>query len=65
MTGTTMKAFTVHRYGSKDGLQAGDMPVPAVRDDDVLVQIHAAGVNPLDSKLRNVSPKSCLTTTWS
>src|SRR5713226_9992831 len=26
---------------------------PEMRDDDVLVQIHAAGVNPLDSKIRD------------
>lgn len=29
------------------------MPDPQLRDDDVLVQIHAAGVNPLDSKIRD------------
>ena len=29
------------------------MPDPKLRDDDVLVQIHAAGVNPLDSKIRD------------
>ena len=29
------------------------MPEPELRDDDVLVQVHAAGVNVLDSKIRN------------
>ena len=29
------------------------MPEPELRDDDVLVQIHAAGVNLLDSKIRD------------
>ena len=29
----------------------GEMPDPQVREDDVLVQVHAAGVNPLDSKI--------------
>src|SRR2546426_10350766 len=29
------------------------MPAPELREDDVLVQIHAAGVNLLDSKIRN------------
>jgi NADPH:quinone reductase-like Zn-dependent oxidoreductase len=48
-----MKAFIVDRYGSKTGMRAGDMPEPVLRDDDVLVQIHAAGVNLLDSKIRN------------
>ena len=48
-----MKAFIVDRYGSKDGVQAGEMPDPELLEDDVLVQIHAAGVNLLDSKIRN------------
>ena len=29
------------------------MPEPELRDHDVLVEIHAAGVNPLDSKIRD------------
>ena len=29
-----MKAFIVDRYGSKDGLRAGEMPDPEVREDD-------------------------------
>jgi len=40
-----MKALFIDRYGSKDGVRAGDMPEPELREDDVLVQIHAAGVN--------------------
>jgi NADPH:quinone reductase-like Zn-dependent oxidoreductase len=48
-----MKAFIVDRYGSKAGIRFGEMPDPELRDDDVLVQIHAAGVNPLDSKIRD------------
>ena len=47
-----MKAFIVDRYGSNDGMRAGEMPDPELRDDDVLVQIHAASVNPLDLKIR-------------
>jgi NADPH:quinone reductase-like Zn-dependent oxidoreductase len=48
-----MKAFIIDRYGKKDGARIGEMPDPELRQDDVLVQIHAAGVNPLDSKIRN------------
>lgn len=47
-----MKAFIVERYGRKGGGRLGDMPEPELRDDDVLVRVHAAGVNPLDSKIR-------------
>src|SRR5215213_306109 len=46
-----MKAFTVDRYKSKDGGRIVDMPQPAVGDNDVLVQVHAAGVNLLDAKI--------------
>jgi NADPH:quinone reductase-like Zn-dependent oxidoreductase len=48
-----MKAFIVDRYGSKDSVRLGDMPEPELRADDVLVEIHAAGVNLLDSKIRD------------
>ena len=47
-----MKAFIVDRYKSRDGGRLGDMPEPQVRDDDVLVEVHAAGLNALDSKIR-------------
>src|SRR6266513_606746 len=50
---TSMKAFILDRYGSADRVRAGEVPDPELREDDVLVQIHAAGVNLLDSKIRN------------
>ena len=48
-----MKAFVIDRYKSKDGGQIVDAPQPPVGDDDVLVQVHAAGVNVLDAKIAN------------
>ncbi|MGO4307911.1 NADP-dependent oxidoreductase [Cupriavidus sp. RAF12] len=48
-----MKAFVVDRYGRKNGVRATNMPVPELGEDDLLIQIHAAGVNPLDSKIRD------------
>jgi len=47
-----MKAFIVDRYGKASG-RLGQMPEPELRANDVLVEVHAAGVNPLDSKIRN------------
>lgn len=48
-----MKAFILDRYGSKVALRAGEVADPEVREGDVLVRIHAAGVNLIDSKLRS------------
>lgn len=48
-----MKAFLLERYGRKRALRLADVPVPALRDDEVLVEVHAAGVNQLDAKLRD------------
>lgn len=48
-----MKAFIVERYKSKDAARFGQMPDPELRGNDVMVQIHAAGVNLLDSKIRD------------
>ena len=48
-----MKAFVINQYGKKLALQATEMPDPKLGEDDVLVQIHAASVNLLDSKIKN------------
>jgi NADPH:quinone reductase-like Zn-dependent oxidoreductase len=48
-----MKAFIVKKYSKKDGLQVAEIPEPVLHDNDVLVQVYAAGVNLLDSKIRN------------
>jgi NADPH:quinone reductase-like Zn-dependent oxidoreductase len=48
-----VKAFILDHYGGADRVRAGEMPEPELREDDVLVQVYAAGVNLLDSKIRN------------
>jgi NADPH:quinone reductase-like Zn-dependent oxidoreductase len=48
-----MKSFIVNRYGKKEKLQLKEVAEPVVKDNDVLVQIHSAGVNLLDSLIRN------------
>jgi alcohol dehydrogenase len=45
-----MRAFVVKQY--KGPLQQADVPEPAVGEHDVLVQVHAAGLNMLDEKIR-------------
>ena len=48
-----MKAFVIDRYGKKDQGRIGEMPDPELRENDVLVQVYAASVNPVDFKIRN------------
>lgn len=48
-----MKAFVLESYGANRALQLAEVPEPQLRDDEVLVQVHAAGVNQLDSKIKD------------
>lgn len=48
-----MKAFIVKKYGKNEKLQAASMPKPRLKDTELLVEIHAAAFNQLDSKIRN------------
>jgi len=54
-----MKAFVVARYG-KDEVRAAVLPEPPVGDRDVLVEVSAASVNPLDIMVRNGEFKQLL-----
>ncbi|MER9850224.1 NADP-dependent oxidoreductase [Mesorhizobium sp. M0106] len=47
-----MKAFVVDKYNKKGTLRLAEMPEPELQDSDVLVEVHAAGVNLLDSKVK-------------
>jgi NADPH:quinone reductase-like Zn-dependent oxidoreductase len=47
-----MKAFVIDRYGKQEIGRIAEVAEPALRDDDVLVAIHAASVNVLDLKIR-------------
>jgi len=46
-----MKAFVLDRYGKQSALRLAEMPTPELRDDEVLIKVHAASVNQLDSKI--------------
>lgn len=45
-----MKAVRIDRFGEPSDLQIQDLPKPELSKDEVLVQVHAAGVNPSDVK---------------
>lgn len=48
-----MKAVYYESFGGPEVLRIGDLPVPEPADDEVLVRVAAAGVNPIDRRLRN------------
>lgn len=48
-----MKALTFKRYGRSSKPDYADVPRPTISDDELLVQVHAAGLNPID----NMVPK--------
>jgi NADPH:quinone reductase-like Zn-dependent oxidoreductase len=48
----TMKAIVVHEYGGPEVLKYEDAPRPEPKEDQVLVRVMAAGVNPVDAIVR-------------
>ena len=44
-----MKALVFKRYGGPDQVTFVDIPRPAPKPDEILVQVHAAGLNPIDT----------------
>ena len=52
-----MKAIRIHNYSGPEVLQYEDAPSPKPAPGDVLIRIHAAGVNPADWKVREVHLK--------
>jgi NADPH:quinone reductase-like Zn-dependent oxidoreductase len=51
-----MKAIVFDRYGPADVLHLKDIQMPTARDDEVLVRIRAAGVNPYDWRVMRADP---------
>jgi NADPH2:quinone reductase len=48
-----MRAVYYEKFGGAEVLQIGERPLPRVLPDEVLVQVAAVGVNPIDRRLRN------------
>jgi NADPH:quinone reductase-like Zn-dependent oxidoreductase len=51
MKAQTMKALTFKRYGKSPDIGFADVPRPTPKHDELLVQVHAAGVNPVDNMI--------------
>lgn len=46
-----MKALILKRYGKSDQLAFADIPRPAIKPDEILVKVHAVGLNPIDNMI--------------
>ncbi|WP_158898920.1 NADP-dependent oxidoreductase [Burkholderia sp. L27(2015)] len=49
---STMQAFRIHRFGGPDVIQRDTIEVPTPKNDEVLVVVRAASLNPVDYKTR-------------
>jgi len=45
-----MKAITIHEFGGPEVLQMEEIEKPTPRDHEVLVEVHASSLNPVDAK---------------
>ncbi|MDE2367128.1 MAG: alcohol dehydrogenase catalytic domain-containing protein, partial [Betaproteobacteria bacterium] len=51
-----MRAILMNTPGGPDVLKIADVPKPSITDSsEVLVKLHAAGVNPIDTKVRKLN----------
>ncbi len=57
---TTMNAMVYDDYGDASVLHAAKLPVPEIDIDEVLIEIHASSVNPVDYRLRSGQMKGLL-----
>jgi NADPH:quinone reductase-like Zn-dependent oxidoreductase len=53
MLTNTMKAARLHEFGGPDVLRYEDAPMPELKPGEVLVRVHAVGINPPDWYLRD------------
>ena len=47
-----MRAAVIHQYGPPSVLRVEEVARPEVRPKDVLIEVHAASINPIDTKIR-------------
>src|SRR5207247_8763543 len=55
-----MRALVFKRYGGPDQVAFADVPRPVPKPDEILVQVHAGGLNPIDNKIRDGKMKAIL-----
>ena len=55
-----MRALVFKHYGGLDQVAFTDIPLPVPKPDELLVQVHAAGLNPVENQIRSGKMKAIL-----
>lgn len=55
-----MKAYQIAKYGPQEPLVLNDIARPSLADDEILVNVHSASLNPVDTKIRSGAAKRVL-----
>lgn len=55
-----MRAVRIHEYGGPEVLRLEDVPLPTMRPRDLLIEVHASSVNPVDWKIRSGSQRGAI-----
>jgi NADPH:quinone reductase-like Zn-dependent oxidoreductase len=64
MSTQTMRVIHIHNYGGPEQLKLEEKPRPEPQAGEVLLRVHAAGVNPLDWKIRQGLMKDFMPVTF-
>ena len=54
-----MKAIILNEFGGADKLQVAEVAQPQITADQILIKVKAAGLNPVDTKIRSGNHVSC------
>lgn len=62
----SMRAVTIERFGSAEDVLvlSRDTPVPQPADNEILVQVHATAINPVDCAARRGYGRNIFSTLW-
>ncbi len=56
----SMRAVRLHKYSEVDSFQVEEVPRPRLKPKDVLIEVHASSVNPIDWKIASGSQKAVI-----